>query len=51
VPGKNVVVDESTVGFKRKIIFETYNPKKPTKWDIRLFTLAEYNSKLLKAYR
>jgi hypothetical protein len=28
VPGKNIVIDESTVGFKLKIIFETYNPKR-----------------------
>jgi hypothetical protein len=41
VPCKNIVIDESTVGFKRKIIFETYNPKKPIKWGIRLFALAE----------
>jgi hypothetical protein len=27
VPGKNIVIDESTVEFKHKIIFETYNPK------------------------
>jgi hypothetical protein len=31
VPGKNIAIDESTVGFKRIIIFETYNPKKPMK--------------------
>jgi hypothetical protein len=30
VPGKNIAVDESIVGFKRKIIFETYNKKKTT---------------------
>jgi hypothetical protein len=28
VPGKNIAVDESTVGFKAKIILKTYNPKK-----------------------
>jgi hypothetical protein len=27
VPGKNIVIDESTVEFKHKIIFEIYNPK------------------------
>jgi hypothetical protein len=27
VPGKNIVLDESTVEFKHKIISETYNPK------------------------
>jgi hypothetical protein len=28
VPGKNVAIDESAVGFKGKISFKTYNPKK-----------------------
>jgi hypothetical protein len=28
VPGKNIVIDESTVEFKHKIIFEIYNRKK-----------------------
>jgi hypothetical protein len=41
LPGKNIAVDESTVGFKRRIIFEIYNPKKSTKLGIRLFVLAE----------
>jgi hypothetical protein len=41
VSGKNIVRDESTVEFKHKIIFETYNPKIPTKWGIRLLALAE----------
>jgi hypothetical protein len=27
MPGKNIVIDESTVAFKHKIIFKTYNPK------------------------
>ena len=29
--GRNVAVDESTVGYKGRIIFKTYNPQKPTK--------------------
>jgi hypothetical protein len=41
VPGKNIVIDESTVEFKHKIIFKIHNPKKPMKWGIRLFALAE----------
>jgi hypothetical protein len=41
VPGENIVIDESTVESKHKLIFKTYNPKKPTKWDIRLFALGE----------
>jgi hypothetical protein len=28
VSGNNIVIDESTVDFKHKIIFETKNPKK-----------------------
>jgi hypothetical protein len=39
MPGK--AIDESTVGFMRKIIFKIYNPKEPTRWGIRLFVLAE----------
>jgi hypothetical protein len=31
VPGNNVAIDESTVGFKGKISFKTYNPKKTYK--------------------
>jgi hypothetical protein len=41
LPGKNIVIDESTVRFKCKIIFETYNPKKPRKWRVRLLAFAE----------
>jgi hypothetical protein len=62
VPGKNIVIDESTVGFKRKIIFKTYNPKKKqkkkttaAKWGIRLFSLAEsdtgYVHSIIPIYR
>ena len=29
--GRNVAVDESTVGYEERIIFKTYNPQKPTK--------------------
>lgn len=44
VPDRNIAIDESTIGFKGKIIFKTYNPKKPTKWGMRLFVLADSNS-------
>ena len=37
VPGRNVAIDESTVGFKGRIQFKCYNPKKPTKWGLRFF--------------
>ncbi|CAK9829606.1 PiggyBac transposable element-derived protein 4 [Anthophora retusa] len=41
IPGKDVCVDESIVKFKGKIAFITYNPKKPTKWGIRIYVLAD----------
>jgi hypothetical protein len=41
VPVKNISIDESTVGFNGKILFKTYNPKKPTKWGLGLFVLAD----------
>ena len=41
VPYSNVSVDESTIGFKEKIAFKTYNPKKPIKWGLRVFVLSD----------
>jgi len=41
IPGQNLSVDESVVGFKGKVTFITYNPKKPTKWGIRIYVLAD----------
>ena len=41
VPGRNVAIDESTVGFKGRIQFKWYNPKKPTKWGLRIFCLCD----------
>ena len=38
---QNVAVDESTVGFKGRIAFKTYNPQKPTKWGLRVFVLSD----------
>ncbi|CAK9816518.1 PiggyBac transposable element-derived protein 4 [Anthophora quadrimaculata] len=41
IPGEHICVDESTIKFKGRISFITYNPKKPTKWGIRVYTLAD----------
>ena len=41
VPGRNVAIDESTVGFKGRIQFKCYNPKKPTEWGLRIFCLCD----------
>ncbi|XP_012270287.1 piggyBac transposable element-derived protein 4-like [Orussus abietinus] len=41
IPDEHICVDESTIKFKGRISFITYNPKKPTKWGIRVYTLAD----------
>jgi hypothetical protein len=41
ISGQNLSVDESVVGLKGKISFITYNPKKPSKWGIRIYVLAD----------
>ncbi|XP_071054999.1 piggyBac transposable element-derived protein 4-like [Onthophagus taurus] len=44
VPSREISVDESVVRFKGKISFLTYNPKKPTKWGIRIYVMADANT-------
>ncbi|TBU20030.1 transposase IS4 [Hamiltosporidium tvaerminnensis] len=44
VPSREISVDESVVGFKGKISFLTYNPNKPTKWEIRMYIMANANT-------
>lgn len=44
VPAQNISVDESIVGFKGRISFKTYNSKKPNKWGLRLYVLADSSS-------
>lgn len=41
VPFQNIFADESMIGYKGRIIFRIYNPKKPTKWGILARTLAD----------
>lgn len=41
VPTQNVSVDESTVGFKGKILFKVYNKDKPIRWGIKVFVASE----------
>lgn len=43
-PGEQICVDESTIKFKGRVSFITYNPKKPTKWGIRVYTMADSNT-------
>ncbi|XP_064618404.1 piggyBac transposable element-derived protein 4-like [Liolophura sinensis] len=41
VPYKNISADESMIGFKGRVIFRQYVPKKPVKWGILARTLAD----------
>lgn len=41
VPEKKVSVDESTIGFKGRVVFKVYNKDKPIKWGIKVFVLSE----------
>ncbi|CAD1468351.1 unnamed protein product [Heterotrigona itama] len=40
-PDREISIDESVVKFKGKINSITYNPKKPTKWRIRIYVLSD----------
>lgn len=44
VPQKKVSVDESTVGFKGRVLFKVYNKDKPIKWGIKVFVLSDSKS-------
>lgn len=49
VSGRELSIDEAVVKFKGKISFITYNPKKPTKWGIRIYVLADANTGYVQA--
>ena len=40
-PGKEVSVDETMVGFRGRVSFKQYCPKKPTKYELKFFVLAD----------
>lgn len=40
-PSANVSIDESTIGFKGRVIFKVYNKDKPQKWGIKVFVLSD----------
>jgi hypothetical protein len=50
IPGQNLSVNESVVGFKGKILFITYNPKKPTKWGICVYVLADSSTSFIYTF-
>ena len=41
VPGQDISIDESIIGFKGRLSWIQYMPKKPTKWGIKSWVLAE----------
>ena len=43
-PGRNIAIDESTIGFKGRAIFKCFNPQKPTKWGLCVYTCADSNT-------
>lgn len=43
-PGEQICVGDSTIKFKSRVSFITYNPKKPIKWGIRVYTMANSNT-------
>ena len=40
-PARELSIDESMIGFKGRLSFLQYLPKKPTKWGMKAFVLAE----------
>ena len=42
--GRELSVDESMIGFKGRLSFIQYLPKKPTKWGMKAFVLADSRS-------
>ena len=50
LPHKRISVDESTIGFKGRVIFKCYNPNKPTKWGLIVYTMCESESAYIVAF-
>ena len=43
-PNQELSVDEATIGFKGRLSFIQYLPKKPTKWGMKAYVLADSSS-------
>ena len=41
IPSRELSLDESMIGFKGRLGFIQYMPKKPTKWGLKAFILAD----------
>ncbi|CAD6217968.1 GSCOCG00011411001-RA-CDS [Cotesia congregata] len=42
--GQDISVDEAMIGYKGRIFFKQYMPQKPTKWGIKVWTIANSHS-------
>ena len=40
-PGRNIAVDETMIGFRGRFAAKQYMPKKPVKWGVKAFTMAD----------
>jgi hypothetical protein len=40
-PSATVAVDESTIYFKERVYFKTYNPMKPVKFGLKMVVLSD----------
>ena len=49
--GREIAIDESMIGFKGRLLFIQYIPKKPTKWGIKAFVLADSSSGYTHTWR
>ena len=41
LPGRNLAIDETMIGFRGRFGARQYMPQKPTKWGIKAFTMAD----------
>ena len=50
-PRQRIAVNESTVDFKGRIAFKTYNPQKPIKWGLRVYVLSDSENGNVSAFK
>ena len=50
VPHGHIAVDGSTIGFKERVSWKYYNPNKPRKWGLRVYTTCDSASGYIMAF-
>src|ERR1051325_9256636 len=51
IPLRDIAIDESTMGFKGRVSFKTYNPQKPTKWELRVYVLTDSSTSYICVFQ